>query len=129
MADKRHRKFDGIIEDSEDPWEIGVDDFNNLIVSWGSTYGVIKEAVEILNERGHKIKALSYADVFPLPLEVFNKYHEKADKYIVIEMNMDGQFEGLIRQEALVKADHIIKKYDGRTFYLEELVERIEEAL
>ena len=129
MADKRHRKLDGIIEDSEDPWEIGVDDFNTLIVSWGSTYGVVKEAVEILNERGHKIKALSYADVFPLPLEVFNKYHEKADKYIVIEMNMDGQFEGLIRQEALVKANRIIKKYDGRTFYLEELVERIEEAL
>ena len=44
-------------------------------------------------------------------------------------MNRDGQLEGLIRQEALVKADFIIKKYDGRTFYLEELVERIEEAL
>lgn len=129
MVDKRHKKIEGVIAELEEPWEIGVDDFNTLIVSWGSTYGVVKEAVELLNEKGHKIKALSYADVFPLPLKKFTEYYEKADKYIVIEMNKDGQLEGLIRQEALVKADSIIKKYDGRTFYLEELVERIEEAL
>lgn len=129
MVDKRHKKIEGVIEELEEPWEIGVDDFDTLIVSWGSTYGVIKEAVEKLNEKGHKIKALSFGDVFPLPLNKFKKYHEKAKKYIVVEMNRDGQFEGLIRQEALVKADHIIKKYDGRYFYLEELVEMIEEVL
>lgn len=129
MVDKRDKKFEGIIADTEEPWEIGVDDCDTLIVSWGSTYGVVKEAVEKLNEKGNKIKALSFGDVFPLPLEKFKKYHEKAKKYIVVEMNKDGQFEGLIRQEALVKADHIIKKYDGRPFFLEELIERIEEVL
>lgn len=129
MVDKRDRKFLGIIKDSEEPWEIGVDDADTLIVCWGSTYGVVKEAVEILNHKGRKIKALSYADVFPLPLEKFKKYHEMTKKYIVVEMNKDGQLEGLIRQEALVKAEHIIKKYDGRPFFVEELVERIEEVL
>jgi len=129
MVDKRHKKFEGIISESEEPWENGVDDFDTLIVCWGSTHGVVKEAVEVLNEKGHKIKALSYADVFPLPLDTFKKYHEKAKNYIVVEMNKDGQFEGLIRQEALVKADHIIKKYDGRPFFLEELVEKIEVVL
>lgn len=129
MVDKRDKKFEGIIADTEEPWEIGVDDCDTLIVSWGSTYGVVKEAVGKLNEKGNKIKALSFGDVFPLPLEKFKKYHEKAKKYIVVEMNKDGQFEGLIRQEALVKADHIIKKYDGRPFFLEELIERIEEVL
>lgn len=126
MVDKRDRKFKSIIEDLEEPWEMGTDDFDTLIVCWGSTYGVVKEAVEILNDKGHKIKALSFGDVFPLPLEKFKKFHEKAKKYMVVEMNKDGQFEGLIRQEALVKADHIIKKYDGRPFYLEDLVEEIE---
>ncbi|MDO5650495.1 MAG: 2-oxoacid:acceptor oxidoreductase subunit alpha, partial [Gallicola sp.] len=129
MVDKRHKKLEGVIEDSEEPWEIGVDNFDTLIVCWGSTYGVVREAVKSLNEKGHKIKALSYGDVFPLPLEKFKKYHEIAKKYIVVEMNRDGQFEGLIRQEALVKADHIINKYDGRPFYVEELIERIEEVL
>lgn len=126
MVDKRDRKFQSIIQDLEEPWEIGTDDCDTLIVCWGSTYGVVKEAVEILNAKGHKIKALSFGDVFPLPLEKFKKFHEKAKKYMVVEMNKDGQFEGLIRQEALVKADHIIKKYDGRPFYLEDLVEEIE---
>lgn len=54
MVDKRDKKFEGIIADTEEPWEIGVDDCDTLIVSWGSTYGVVKEAVEKLNEKGDR---------------------------------------------------------------------------
>lgn len=129
QVDKRHRKFEGIIADEEEPWEIGVDDFDTLVVCWGSTYGVVKESIDLLNEKGHKIKGLVFGDVFPLPLKKFKKFHTMAKNYIVVEMNRDGQFEGLIRQEALVASDHLITKYDGRPFYLEELVERLEEVL
>ncbi len=129
QVDKRHRKFEGIIADEEEPWEIGVDDFDTLVVCWGSTYGVVKESIDLLNEKGHKIKGLVFGDVFPLPLKKFKKFHSMAKNYIVVEMNRDGQFEGLIRQEALVASDHLITKYDGRPFYLEELVERLEEVL
>lgn len=129
QVDKRHRKFEGIIADEEEPWEIGVDDFDTLVVCWGSTYGVVKESIDLLNEKGHKIKGLVFGDVFPLPLKKFKKFHSMEKNYIVVEMNRDGQFEGLIRQEALVASDHLITKYDGRPFYLEELVERLEEVL
>lgn len=129
QVDKRHRKFEGIISDEEEPWEIGVDDFDTLVVCWGSTYGVVKESIDLLNEKGHKIKGLVFGDVFPLPLKKFKKFHSMSKNYIVVEMNRDGQFEGLIRQEALVASDHLITKYDGRPFYLEELVERLEEVL
>ncbi len=129
QVDKRHRKFEGIIADEEEPWEIGVDDFDTLVVCWGSTYGVVKESIDLLNEKGHKIKGLVFGDIFPLPLKKFKKFHDMAKKYIVVEINKDGQFEGLIRQEALVASDHLITKYDGRPFYLEELVERLEEVL
>lgn len=129
QVDKRHRKFEGIIADEEEPWEIGADDFDTLVVCWGSTYGVVKESIDLLNEKGHKIKGLVFGDVFPLPLKKFKKFHSMAKNYIVVEMNRDGQFEGLIRQEALVASDHLITKYDGRPFYLEELVERLEEVL
>ncbi|WP_308553437.1 2-oxoacid:acceptor oxidoreductase subunit alpha [uncultured Peptoniphilus sp.] len=129
QVDKRHRKFEGIIADEEEPWEIGVDNFDTLVVCWGSTYGVVKESIDLLNEKGHKIKGLVFGDVFPLPLKKFKKFHSMAKNYIVVEMNRDGQFEGLIRQEALVASDHLITKYDGRPFYLEELVERLEEVL
>lgn len=129
QVDKRHRKFEGIIADEEEPWEIGVDDFDTLVVCWGSTYGVVKESIDLLNKKGHRIKGLVFGDVFPLPLKKFKKFHSMAKNYIVVEMNRDGQFEGLIRQEALVASDHLITKYDGRPFYLEELVERLEEVL
>lgn len=130
MVEKRLNKIAPMWEeDMEEPWEIGVDDFTTLIVSWGSTYGVVKEAVETLNQEDYKIKALSYADVFPLKTDKFLEYYEQADKYLTIENNATGQFESLLRQEALVKADHQILKYDGRPFFVEDLVEEIKELI
>lgn len=129
MMDKRFRRAENLISESEDPWEIGADDFDILVVGWGSTYGILKEAIEALNEDGHKIKGLSYADVFPLKTDKLLEYYEKAKSFIVVEQNMGGQFEGLIRQEALIKSDHLITKYDGRAFYLEELIEELKEVL
>ncbi len=129
MMDKRARKAANLINECEEPWEIGTDDFDTLVVAWGSTYGILKEAIEHLNGNGHRIKGLSYADVYPLNTDLLLEYHKKANKFIVVEQNMDGQFEGLIRQEALIKSDHLITKYDGRAFYLEEMIEAIEEVL
>lgn len=130
MVDKRNNKVAPMWEeDMEDPWEIGAEDFDTLIVCWGSTYGVVKEAVEELNEEGSKIKALSYGDVFPLAVDKFLEYYKKADRYITVENNSTGQFESLLRQEALVKADAQVLKYDGRAFYVEELKEQIREVL
>lgn len=129
QVDKRQRKMELFKEDIIEPDEYGVDDYDTLLVGWGSTTQIIREAIDELNEEGYKIKGLGFGDIWPLPLEKFNKFYNEDINYIVIEQNHDGQLEGLIRQEALVKADAKINKYDGRPFYLEELKERIVENI
>lgn len=52
MVDKRLKKFEGLKEEVEEPWLIGDEIPENLIVSWGgSTYGAVREAVERLKKR------------------------------------------------------------------------------
>ena len=39
--------------------------------------------------------------------------------------NKTGQFEGLIREETGLSASDHLRKYDGRPFYPEEIVEKV----
>ena len=49
MVEKRLKKLDGIKKDIIPPELIGPSNYNVLIIGWGSTYGIIKEALDILN--------------------------------------------------------------------------------
>ena len=48
---------------------------------------------------------------------------------MVIEGNATGQFARLVKQETGVQADHLILKYNGLQFSVEEVRERIRELM
>lgn len=52
-----------------------------------------------------------------------------ADRLISVEQNATGQLESLIREEALVRTDAKILKYDGRPFSGHEVYHRLKEVL
>src|SRR5699024_349121 len=52
MVEKRMKKLEGIKNEVQEPWFIGKEKPENLVVAWGSTYGVVKEAVEKLMAEG-----------------------------------------------------------------------------
>ncbi|MDO4594034.1 MAG: 2-oxoacid:acceptor oxidoreductase subunit alpha [Tissierellia bacterium] len=127
MVDKRAKKFELLKEDVEEPWEYGAEDFDILAVCFGSIHGNLKEAIDILNDEGMKIKGLSFGDIYPLPTGKLSKYQKKAHKFVVVEQNHDEQFESLIRQQLLIKPDKSIRKYDGRQMSRDFLVEKLKE--
>ena len=47
----------------------------------------------------------------------------------MIEGNKTGQFEALIKEHTGLSIDHNFRKYNGRPFYPEEIVEKIKEVL
>ena len=98
MVRTRQAKIDGI----EVP-DLEVDDpsgeANVLFLGWGSTYGPIASAVELLRANGEKIAQahLRYINPFPKNLgEVINKY----EHVITPEMNL-GQLAMLLRSKYL----------------------------
>jgi 2-oxoglutarate ferredoxin oxidoreductase subunit alpha len=129
MVDKRLKKFELLKEEVQEPWFVGSNDPENLIVCWGSTYGPVREAVEKLNQEGYSVGALIFGDIWPFPTGKLLGLGKKAKRIIDVEQNATAQLDSLIRQEALMKSTHKILKYDGRPFSGEEVYERVREVL
>ncbi|HHV45946.1 MAG TPA: 2-oxoacid:acceptor oxidoreductase subunit alpha [Tissierellia bacterium] len=129
MVDKRLRKFELLKEEINEPWLIGDESPENLVVCWGSTYGAVKEAVENLKDEGISIGTLVFGDIWPFPTKKLLELNKKARKIIDVEQNATAQLDSLIREEALIKSDVKILKYDGRPFTADEVYRRIKEVL
>ncbi len=129
MMDKRMRKLDKLMEELQEPEYIGGETFETLLVGWGSTYGPIREAVGVLNDKEPgKYAGLIFGDVFPLPTKLLVEKATQAKQLINIEQNATGQLGGLIREHTGIVFDSSILKYDGRQISGEEIVERIQQG-
>ncbi|PHJ12135.1 2-oxoacid:ferredoxin oxidoreductase subunit alpha, partial [Fervidobacterium sp. SC_NGM5_G05] len=96
MVDKRLRKLNKILDDFVEPKLFGDTNYEYLVVSWGSTQHIIKEAVEKLGNE--KIAVLHFSQVYPIAPHV-KGYFEKAKKVIFVEQNATGQFANLLKLE------------------------------
>lgn len=129
MMEKRMNKLDTFSEDIQEPEIIGIPSSETMILSWGSTYGPIKEAIKKINDEDINIFALHFNHLWPLPLENLNKFAKKATKIIAIEQNYTGQLAKLIKQETGLSITDKIGGYDGRQMSPEEIYRKIKEVL
>ncbi|MGM0397178.1 MAG: 2-oxoacid:acceptor oxidoreductase subunit alpha [Bacillota bacterium] len=129
MVDKRARKGELLQKEVQEPWLIGDDNPENLIVCWGSVYGPVKEAIDLLRKDGESIGALIFGDIYPFPIKLLQEKAETANNIIDVENNSTAQLDGLMREFALIKSDKKILKYDGRAFSVDELYKRIKEVI
>lgn len=98
-----------------------------VLVGHGSTYGVIREVVDIFS-REQKISMLHFSEIYPLPERDRFDYLElleKADLVVCIENNATGQFAKLFRAETGFEFKQLITRYDGRPFTVENLKEEL----
>lgn len=126
MVDKRLRKMRRILEDFVPPKLFGGQDFEFLIVAWGSTQLLLREAVERLADG--RVALLHFSQVYPLSPNI-TEFFKRARKTIVVEQNATGQFARLLKSELGVQIDALILKYSGYVFSVEELVERLAATL
>jgi 2-oxoglutarate ferredoxin oxidoreductase subunit alpha len=94
MVDKRLRKFELLKNEIIAPELVGPEDYTNLVVCWGSTYNIVKEAVKNLSR--DDVAFLHFKQVYPLPNETAD-YLQKAQNTIMVENNATSQFAKLIK--------------------------------
>ncbi len=116
MMDKRFRKLNQMKQEIIQPRFYGAEKPDTLLIGWGSTYGVIKESVDLLNKNGGSYSHLHLNQIWPFPTEAVSAAIKNAQHSYVIENNATGQLAGLIRRETGLSADGKILKYDGRPF-------------
>lgn len=122
MTDKRLKKADLVRKLALAPELVGPKEYSNLVVGWGSTYGVIREGMELLGMKDTAF--LHFGQVYPLHESVAG-YLGRAKKIIVVENNATGQFANLLRTELGFEIKDRLLKYDGMPFAVEEIVEGV----
>jgi 2-oxoglutarate ferredoxin oxidoreductase subunit alpha len=128
MMRKRMQKMEGLQREIGPPEIYPSVQAKFALLGWGSTYGVIKEAVDRLNENGILAQMIHYSEIFP-----FNRRHVTAEqlskvRIIAIENNYTGQFADYFSMATGLSIDQRILKYDGRPFTSREIVDRIKDT-
>jgi len=126
MMEKRNSKLNDFKKEAFAPNLLGPKDYRVLCVGWGSTYHVIKEALDKLNIPDAAL--LHFKQVYPVPEESI-KYLRKAKQIISIENNYNGQFAQLLEISTGISIETKILKYNGLPFYSDELAEEINHAI
>lgn len=124
MNEKRHRKLKSAKPELPSPVCIGPDHAKLTLLGWGSTRLVLEEVVRRMPEG--TVNVVHFPCVWPFPQEAFFNIAQNAEKLVMVEGNINGQLEMLIRQETGIKVHHSIRRYDGRPFYAEELIDELE---
>ena len=86
------------------------------LICWGGTKGPAIESLKLLHQAGIKANVLHVIYVWPFPKVALEEMLEKCKRTIIVEANLLGQFEGLMREHLLRGADARIHKIDGRPF-------------
>ena len=116
LKEKFLKRTEAIKAELNKPSFYGDTAYETLFITWGSTYGALKEAVDGLNGRGEKVALLAFSDVFPIHKDVLEPYLKENLKLINVEANAMNQFGMLLRMETGIMFHDSINKYDGRPF-------------
>jgi len=126
MNDKRLGKEALILAEYENPELIGPENYEHLLIGWGSTYGVCREY--IMTAAKPDTAFLHLKQVYPLSPGL-KPYFDRAKSVTVIEGNATGQLADLLRLRLNVLVTNRILKYNGEPFSIEEIEKQLGEVL
>jgi 2-oxoglutarate ferredoxin oxidoreductase subunit alpha len=132
QMEKRMRKAEALRAALPEPVLYGSKNPEVLFVGWGSTKGVmldVLDAIAAARTGGSKgmpsVGYLHYTYLWPLKTKTFLTLATKATKRVLVEGNYQGQLGMLLAQETGIGFDGNILKYDGRPFFLNELLHAV----
>ncbi len=126
MTEKRLRKLESLAQEMDEPSLFGDQSGELLLIGWGSTYGALREACTILQNKSVRAAHLHFADLWPLPATTIKKLFSQFKQKVCVENNATGQFSALLRRETGLVVDREILKFDGRPFFADEIVLEVE---
>src|SRR5215475_13740690 len=118
-------KMEGVLPLLDAPVIHGTAGAPITLVGWGSTEGVIHEAIQQLAEAGITANNLQIRWLVPLHGDPIRAALSAGQKVIIVENNYSGQFARYLRSETGFTADGHIRKYDGEPFMPHHLVDGV----
>lgn len=126
---KRLRKYSGLKQEMGSPRFFEMPGAGVTLIGWGSTYGAIKEASEILKKEGVATNVLHIAEIWPFPAEFVSGVMKKTPRNVVIENNATSQLAYLIRAETGYQSTSQINRFDGRPISPEYILNELKKGV
>ncbi len=97
MTEKRHRKIQGALSDLPEPLESSNGGKLDLgVISWGSSFGSVQEAVGLAQRRGYNVGSLKITSIFPYHLDKIRDFMNRCSQILIPELNYEGQLANLL---------------------------------
>jgi len=116
MVQKRLKKIEALATEIEPPQVYPHENAQIILIGWGSTYGALREAVDILIDQGVNVSLMHFQEIWPFPTQFVTSILSKAKQSFCVENNATGQLARIIRAETGRKVTGKILKFDGRPF-------------
>lgn len=129
MIDKRMRKMAALEKALPEPIYFGAKDADIVIVGWGSTKNTVLDVIDIMKAKGKKVGYLHYEYLWPLKTAKISKLLKDHKNVHLLEGNYGGQLASLIENKVHLKFKSRFLKYNGRPFFVEEVIDYIFENL
>ncbi len=127
-TEKRYAKFRAVEAIANDLVRVYGDPHPDIgVIGWGSSEGVIREAVQMAQDKGYSVGALHPKILYPQPLAKLKAFMERTKAIIIPEVNYSGQFATALRKRFAY--DFIqLNKCVGLPFTPKEIFDKIEEV-
>lgn len=124
IAEKRMKKLELITSSLPDPVLYGDEQADITFIGWGSVKPVVKDVRDIFiqNNNPLKVNYLHFDYLFPLNTEKLLEVLKEAKRPVLIENNYLGQLGKLITSETGFNFNEKLLKYDGRPFFIEDIL-------
>ncbi len=129
QMEKRMRKLEAAEREMRLPERYGPEEAEVTLMGWGSTYGSLREAVDLLNALGVRANLLHFVDLWPFPEERVSDLLRSTRYLVNVEQNFTGQLARVVRANTGRKVDASILKYDGRAISPEFILASLQEKL
>ncbi len=129
IMEKRMRKMETLLKDVPVPTIEGPEEADVTLIGWGSTWGVIHESVQQLNNAGITANHIHFQYIYPFHEKETLKLLEKCKKTIDVEVNYTGQFARHLRAETGFSVDEKMLVYDGEPIEPNAITERVVDIL
>ncbi len=134
MQAKRFNKLKNVVNDVA-PVEVDGDgaaergDIADLgLIAWGSTIGVVREALQRLRAEGYKVSGFYPKLLNPLPVQQFEDFGASCKRLLLPEVNFQGQLAHFVRAETSLRPESYTI-CGGMPFTPEMIVNKVKEIL
>lgn len=125
MTEKRFRKLELAAREAPEPHRYGDRSAEVGVLTWGSTFGAVVEAIDQLAERGIAVDALAPRMVWPLPTQQLDDFVSSKRLILVPEVNYTGQFAHFLSAHYQRDFERL-NVYGGGAFKVAQIAEALQ---